>query len=250
MLFTAFLSGVALGVAFDLLTALQLALGVFDTPPYMLRLYERPLPLLGRCVALPRTKKGYRARRAAVLFVGDFFFCLAVGAVLILIFFAFNSGRVRLSVPPVLFLGLAAWRVTGARASTRLLGVVAFAFGVAATYLGAALALPVKGIHRLLGGAHSRLRLARARANKRRKEKRAAAAASARQSAACVRKEGQANGKKNGTIKRHATGHSNSRRGHILPLHRHLRGQNDRGQSPAPSGRGAAAAKGRARWRE
>lgn len=149
----AFLCGAFLGLLSELGRILRILLGAHTAPPTMRRLYERPLPLLGRAVGW-RTHAAHRLWRTAVFLLGDFFFPLVAALAFLWVTFRFQGGVFRPMALCLLLGGFALWRVAVSRHTAGLFALLAFVLALLWLYIRVALVLPLRLLwwlfHRLL----------------------------------------------------------------------------------------------------
>ena len=146
MLLSSFLCGVALGALWEVLTALRIVLGAHQTPEFMRKHYEKPLPLLHRCIPWSKGNTARRVWRGVLIGVGDFLFCLLFALVAELLLYRFNDGAFRVSVPLLAFAGLGLFRVSIARITGLLVAWMAYGLAAFWMYVTALLRLPIYGM--------------------------------------------------------------------------------------------------------
>ena len=150
LLLAALFMGVMFGILWEVLAALRILVGAYRPPPYMQRLYERPLPLLG--CTIPFRQGGIRrAFCVAVTAVFDLVYCLFFALCASLVLYEYNDGVPRPAAILAAFLGLGAWRICAGRITERCAAYIAYALAVAARYVWAALRLPVLLLARCAG---------------------------------------------------------------------------------------------------
>ena len=147
-----FLAAVCLGASMGafrvLLQALCTLVGAYAPPEHMRARYARSLPFLHVGVRFEEGKTR-RIWRVLVVFAFDLFFCLFFCVSLILLFYCYNDGAWRLSVPLCSFVGLWVFCLLSRRFFARANDYLAYFLAVTALYIRAVICLPPKWLWRL-----------------------------------------------------------------------------------------------------
>lgn len=149
MLLAALFLGGAMGGLRMLVLAFRTLVGAYLPPEGMRARYARPLPLIRKEVPF-REGKTRRAWRASVVFCSDLLFCLVFCVSLILLFYRYNDGAWRLSVPVLALGGFALFCALSGRFFARGNDYLAYLLAVVALYARVLLSLPFRLAWRVL----------------------------------------------------------------------------------------------------
>ncbi len=140
LFFYAFLTGLLLGAFYDLLRLSRVLLGREEETPRMQALKARiRLPLLP-----PQKEKRAHRHFGILLFLEDFFFCIISGVSIILLFYEWNRGIIRIPALICAVLGFFCYRCTLGRIILRISDLLAFAVGALLRYAFFFLTFPVR----------------------------------------------------------------------------------------------------------
>ncbi|MBQ8357237.1 MAG: spore cortex biosynthesis protein YabQ [Clostridia bacterium] len=146
LLLSAFLTGIAQGGLWEVLTASRILFGAYRPPEWMRERYARPLPLVHRAVPFEKKGIGRNAWRGIVVALGDCLFCLWFAVTVILLLYRYNDGAFRFSVPLLALGGFALFRTASVRIFSRMVAYMAYGFAALALYLRVLLSLPPRGV--------------------------------------------------------------------------------------------------------
>ncbi len=139
LFFYAFFTGIILGLFYDVLRLSRVLLGHEETPRiHELRARIR-LPLLP-----PSQKRKTRRHLGILLFLEDFFFCVVSSILIILLFYEWNRGNIRIPALICAAVGFFCYRCTLGRVIVRISDLIAFAIGILLQYTFFFLTFPMR----------------------------------------------------------------------------------------------------------
>ena len=138
----AFLLGICLGGAYDLLRLTRVFLGVHYSRRAAKRLQEIRLPFLK-----PYQKKKESAALGVVVFIEDLCFCIFTGVAIVLLFYIQNNGKIRASAFLCIGAGFFLYRATLGRIVMLFSEVIAFLVETAIGYAVFFLLYPISRSH-------------------------------------------------------------------------------------------------------
>ncbi len=128
-LLDSFLAGTALAALAAVIRVLSMPFGVGKESALGGRIRGKEYPLIGK-----RERKERRGFRAAVLFIGDFFFMLTAALALLTVAYFDNNGKLRLVAFAATLCGFLLFRRTVGRATLALADTLTAAAGVVLRY--------------------------------------------------------------------------------------------------------------------
>ena len=141
LLLASFLCGIFLSAVYDFIRVTRLLYGIPYAQVKLPDARELDLPLVGKSRRIPRKR---RLSVGIFVFLGDVFFSVFAACALLLVFFNYASGQVRLLALLSAFCGFLLCHYTAGAIIIRLFGWVRFGLCVTLRYIGWFLFFPIR----------------------------------------------------------------------------------------------------------